>query len=617
MKTLVIAEIGNNHNGSIKRAFELIEQVAKLGIPVAKFQMRDMDVLYRNAVVEDLGVEHTKDLLNKYNLGVEQHKRIADFCFQKGVEYMCTPWDTKSLEFLEDIGVKRYKIASADFENLPLIEAICETGKPIILSTGMSSLSNIKKIVDILNEKRATFTILHCNSTYPAPFLDIELNFIKTLRQVHSSVGYSGHERGVAVSVAAVALGAEVIERHITLDKKLEGPDHEASLLPAEFEQLLFMINEVEQALGDDEIHEKKISQGAALNKETLGKSIVVNKPLQPGHIISNLDIDFKSPGQGISPMDLEKVIGRTTKKKINENDFLFWSHFEDEIESVVTDNLKDVWGVPVRPHDVLVFHEIFNAPVYEFHLSYNDLDRRYFPKGLSDLSDKNIIVHAPELFADSMLLDICSNDKNLRQISLNNLLNVCDYCRELAEIINLKKDIRIVANLGGFSTHSFRDPSEKPRLYDLVTEGLRLIDTSGCEILPQNMAPYPWHFGGQRFQNIFMVPEEIIQWCDKTGVKICLDTAHLSMYCSFSNRSFKECFSMLVDSVSHLHISDAKGMNGEGVLLGSGDVNFEFLLDELKSGHTFIVETWQGHKNSGQGFIRDLNYLNTLAQSK
>ena len=216
-----IAEIGNNHNGCMERAKRLVHLVKETGCQIAKFQLRDFSTLYRGDgnSVEDLGVEYTKDLLKKYELPFEAHIELSSFCKSLDIEYMCTPWDLKSVDLLESLNVERYKVASADFDNLPLIERLIQTGKPLIFSTGMATTSEIKERINYLKPRCQNYSLLHCNSTYPAPFEDIELNFIKTLKGLTKNVGYSGHERGIAVSLGAVALGSTIIERHITENK--------------------------------------------------------------------------------------------------------------------------------------------------------------------------------------------------------------------------------------------------------------------------------------------------------------------------------------------------------------------------------------------------------------
>ena len=252
--------------------------------------------------------------------------------------------------------------------------------------------------------------------------------------------------------------------------------------------------------------------------------------------------------------------------------------------------------------------HNIFDAPVYEFHISYKDLDRDLPEEDWSFLKEKQILVHAPELFKDSMLLDFCDNVSPELHIANMNL--VCEFCRKIAKKIGTDQEIKIISNIGGFSTHKFRPEKDKSALYDTVGQRLTKINEAGCEITIQNMAPFPWHFGGQRYQNIFAFPSEIIEFCDKFNRRITLDTAHLSMHCNFRNENFSQSILNLAPWTAHWHMSDASGTNGEGVAMGAGDVDFGLVLRSLTPAQTFIVETWQGHKNAGIGFKGDLTYL-------
>ena len=609
-KTLFIAEIGNNHNGQIKRAKRLVLAAKEAGAQVAKFQIRDFDTLYRGGLnsIEDLGVEYTKDLLLKYELPRESHVELSAFCKDIGMEYMCTPWDHESIEFLEKLNVKRYKVASADFDNIPLIERLIQTKKQLILSTGMATYEDICERVEYLRKSYVDFVILHCNSTYPAPFEDIQLEFMNTLRELTPHIGYSGHERGIAVSLAAVSLGATVIERHLTEDKSLEGPDHQASLLPEELSNLITMTAQIELALGDKNIKIRKISQGALLNKENLGKSIVAAHDIPPGTIIKEDQLLIKSPGQGMPATKIKDLLGRQTKKHVAKDEFILFSHFEESVEYKKFAFKNPNWGIPVRPHDAISLAIKFLAPVYEFHVSYSDLERGLPDADWRSLSESKILVHAPELFKNSLLLDLC--DESNKSLHINNLNKVCSFSRNLAKKIGFNDDVKIIANVGGFSTHSFKSPNEKNYLYDSVAENLKSIDEKGCEIIIQNMAPFPWHFGGQRYQNIFTYPDEIVDFCEAENRRIALDTAHLSMHCKYRGESFSHAITKLKDVTAHWHMSDAEGINGEGVAMGDGDINFSHVMKVLDEKQTFIVETWQGHKRFGEGFQRDLMYL-------
>ena len=225
----IIAEVGSNHLGNQKLCFDSITQAKKSGADCVKFQMRNVKNLYRNSgssndASADLGTQYTLDLLSKFQLTDEQLFEVFDYCKEKEVLPLCTPWDQDSLQKLEGYGMPAYKVASADFTNYELLEALAKTGKPLICSTGMSSESEISSTVSFLKKKNAQVVLLHCNSTYPTPFKDVHLKYLSRLaKNTNMLVGYSGHERGWSVPIASIALGARVIEKHFTIDRGLEG----------------------------------------------------------------------------------------------------------------------------------------------------------------------------------------------------------------------------------------------------------------------------------------------------------------------------------------------------------------------------------------------------------
>ncbi|MBC6962813.1 MAG: CBS domain-containing protein, partial [Nitrosomonas sp.] len=244
----IIAEVGNNHNGDIGLAKELVNLAMASGADCVKFQMRDLSSLYsnqgRNAEAGyDLGSQYTLDLLNKFQLSHDELCQVFDYCRQQGILPLCTPWDLVSARVLDEYGLEAFKVASADFTNYEMLETLAKTGKPLLCSTGMSSEAEIKGSVDLLRRLGAPFALLHCNSTYPAPFKDINLNYLPHLKQLAGTiVGYSGHERGFAVPLAAIALGARIVEKHFTVDRSMEGNDHKVSLLPEEFAEMVRQI---------------------------------------------------------------------------------------------------------------------------------------------------------------------------------------------------------------------------------------------------------------------------------------------------------------------------------------------------------------------------------------
>lgn len=616
-RVFIIAEIGNNHNGSYETAIKMVDLAISIGVDCVKFQMRNLQSVYRKKSLEkkgdDLGTEYIVDLLNKFELSTEAHKRISEYCRRNGILYLCTPWDHKSLAFLESINVPAYKVASADLTNLPLIDAMCNTGKPLILSTGMSTASEVENTVNFLNSKNASFALLHCNSTYPAPYADINLRWMNQLKKMHPLVGYSGHERGVAVSYAAVALGASIIERHITLDRNMEGPDHAASLEILEFGDMVEGIRQIEQSLGDGLI--RNVSQGEMINRENLSKSLVSSKKIKKGTILSGDDIKVCSPGQGLSPQFYSQLIGTKILRDMEDEDYFFATDIDGGAANPRPYKFKRPWGVPVRFYDFGEYSNKVKPDLFEFHFSYSDMDLNpgsYIASGQS----MDFVVHAPELFKDSHLLDLATHDTKYRSQSIIELQRVIDITREMKKFFSKTARPIIVTNIGGFSMDSVIPKNKIEDCYLRFADSLSRLDLEGVELCPQTMAPFPWHFGGQRYQNLFIESDEIIRWCKNLNLRMCFDISHSALASNFLGVDFYDFAEKIAPYTAHLHIGDAKGVNGEGLQIESGEIDFRRLNKIFYDGcpnASFIPEIWQGHKNGGQGFWLALERLEEL----
>jgi len=322
---LIIAEVGINHNGSLNIAKKLVDVAVETGVDVIKFQKRNLDKLYQKKLIENpnldsQGLGILMDVLKKIELSKEEYKELVSYCEERRILFLCTPWDKTSVDFLEELNVKAYKVGSPDMTNLPLLEYVASKKKPIIISTGMSHFEEIKLTVDFLKKLGAEFVLLHCNSTYPAGFKDLNLNFINTLKkEFQVPVGYSGHERGLVMSAVAAGLGANVIERHITLDRTMIGPDHAASVDPQGLARLIKYIKTVEMALGDGKKH---FTRGEGLQREILSKSIIAIKSIKNGEIITKEMVGAKGPGRGLSPQLIPILIGKKAKRDIEEDEF-------------------------------------------------------------------------------------------------------------------------------------------------------------------------------------------------------------------------------------------------------------------------------------------------------
>jgi len=611
----VIAEIGNNHNGSLELAKALVDSAVAAGANCAKFQHRNLDSLYRKSADsgaggDDLATEYTLDLLAKNQLSSEQLFEVFDYCHKKNIIPLCTPWDLKSLDELDGYGVAAFKIASADLTNHELLRAAANKMKPLICSTGMSTEQEIVQAVEVLRSSGAQFSLLHCNSTYPTPYKDINLMYLNRLKTIgECPVGYSGHERGVFVPVAAVALGAKIIEKHLTHDKKMEGNDHKISLLPDEFKSMVEQIRSIESALGVSET--RQITQGELINRENLAKSLVASCFVKKGTIIKDSMIDIKSPGNGVQPNRRQELVGKAATRDLQAGDFFY----ESDIDSVNAEprnyKFKRPWGIPVRFHDYMSFVSKSNPDLVEFHLSYKDLEKDIGQiKGSAGL---DFVVHSPELFANDHILDLCSDDEAYRKHSIEELQRVINLTRDLKNLFPKTKEPCIVTNVGGFTTTAHLPVAKRAPLYDRFLASYAKLDIRGVRIIPQTMPSFPWHFGGQSFHNLFVAADEIATICAANGLQICLDISHSKLACNYYDWSLSDFISIVGPYVAHLHIADAEGVDGEGLQVGKGKINFSHLAEDLRQfcpKASFIPEIWQGHTNYGEGFWRALDLL-------
>lgn len=612
----IVAELGNNHNGSALLAKELICAAHEAGADAVKFQMRHMDQIYGADICrakQDLGTQYTFDLLGKFQLSNDNLCEAMDYAASLGMVPLCTPWDNKSVDALEEYGVHAYKLASADLTNYPLISKIAHIKKPILVSTGMSTESEISDVVQYLNQLDVDFILMHCNSTYPAPIKDLNLRYLNKLRRLSGRpVGYSGHERGINAAITAVALGAVVIEKHLTLDKFMEGNDHRASLSPSEFTCLVEAITEVSFSLGNDD--QRKLTQGELANRVVLSKSLFATKDLEAGHKVSYDDFVVRSPGSGMQPNKFFKLIGTTLLRPVKMHDPLFESHFcKDKLVPRKAYSFEGKWGIPVRFHDFSFFYDQIKLPLFEFHMSYGDLSLdidQYMPSSY----DSEVVIHAPELFENNHTLDLTALDHSYRQKSIEYLQLTIDVSRDMRK--KFKKgshNVGIVTNVGGFSETSHLSKSETERRLDNLKDSLRKLSLDGVEIWPQTMPPFPWHSGGQRFHNLFTSSQSVVEFCESEGMRVCLDVSHAELVCNFENSSFQAYLDEVLPHTAHLHIADGKGVDGEGLGIGSGSVDFEILASSyrrLAPCASWIVEVWQGHDDGGDGFWRALNEL-------
>ncbi|MDO5699863.1 MAG: N-acetylneuraminate synthase family protein [Bowdeniella nasicola] len=611
----LIAEIGNNHNGSVDLARTLVDHALEAGADAVKFQLRDMDALYRQAGAasagEDLGAQYTLDLLRRFSLPADQLAVVFEHCRQVGIDVLCTPWDPPSVEVLVREQIPALKIASADLTNHDLLEDAASRGLPLIVSTGMSRETEIIEAVDLLTKRGAAFALLHCQSTYPAPFKDLNLNYLSRLAEIgHCPVGYSGHERGIHVPVAAVARGASIIEKHLTVDREMEGNDHRVSLLPGEFANLVTQVREVEEALGS--VGPREVSTGEKMNRITLAKSLVAARDLTVGELIEDSDIAVKSPGRGLQPNRRADLIGRRAARDMTVGDFFFEGDLAESVPTGRNFTFRRPWGLPVRFHDALALLPHANPDFLEFHFSYKDLE--IDPASVfSEPLEIGFTTHLPDLFAGDFLVDLAATDRDHWERSIAEVQRTIDVTREMRRFFPKEEEPIMVVTMGGFTTDGHISAAARGPKYDRIAESLTRLDTSGVRLVAQTLPPYPWLLGGQQYHNLFLDPDDTVEFCRTTGTRLCLDISHSKLAATFLQLPFSEMVETLAPYTEHLHLVDASGVDGEGDQIGEGEVDWPVLaeqLDRLAPGVTFIPEIWQGHINNGEGFWTALDRL-------
>ncbi|MGL5840127.1 MAG: N-acetylneuraminate synthase [Sphingorhabdus sp.] len=336
----IIAEIGVNHNGDLAMAFELIDEAAASGANAVKFQTFEAAKLVRPEAEkaeyqqQQTGEGSQKDMLEALQLSEDDHVRLAQYCRDKGIEFMSTPFDLEAADFLKVIGTKRMKLPSGDIDNIPMLRRMAALDMPVIISTGMADMSEVaaaKRCVEeewlrlgLMQDRADRLVVLHCTSNYPAEPETVNLSAMVTMaRELACQIGYSDHTRGSEIAVAAVALGAVVIEKHITLDKDLPGPDHAASLNPAEFTEMVRQIRAVEAAYGDGV---KTPCASEMPVRALVRRSITVARDLPAGSTVGPRDLIMLRPANGIPPTAIDEVVGRQTTRPLSAGTLLAWS---------------------------------------------------------------------------------------------------------------------------------------------------------------------------------------------------------------------------------------------------------------------------------------------------
>lgn len=629
LSPFLIAEVGNNHQGEVSKASEYITQCFAAGFDAVKFQMRNFDHVYKDGYlrskashsVED---EYVNNLIEKYSLApeliidlIEEHKDKCVFA---------TPFDLCSAKLLVESRAECVKVASADLTFVRLHTLLAESGKTVIVSTGAATVNEIDAVMDIYHRYNNKPILLHCVSNYPPSENLLNLKNITMLKERYEvPVGYSSHDVGVSASAEAVAIGASVIEKHVTFDTQQEGNDHSVSLPVDQWRPFVKDLRSTFNRLGN---FERSVNQGEKLTKIALGKSLYAKFEIPEGTLLTLDHFESRSPAKGMSELDLLsfgqlRLKNPLKKGSVLSRDDLVGAAFD---EADVSSSFDMHYGVPVRFHDVDAAIQETGVQGVEFHLSENDLISanansidQIVPAKLKEL--KWLAVHCPEQFTGDFVVDFSSHGDDLVR-SKTIVINSCRFAEKLAEFTGLDR-IPVVVNVGGMTKQEI-SKSESEKKARLITDNINqlvrehLSAFTRVSLMPQTMPPYPWIFGGSRYHNFLLSKEQISSFCAETGLKITLDTAHSLMHCIDSRIDFSEFLESIGTMVGHVHLGDAIDSRSEGLALGEG-------LLPLDKVHNYIVandlscvtEIWSGHLNNFQGFKRALNTIGAFSPEK
>ena len=625
-KPYIISEIGLNHNGSKEEAFRLIDATKESGCNAAKFQIRSNACINSDISNLEIGQQYVQEYIKSTFLSFSEYKDLFEYTRKIDLDLIVSCWDIESLIFANENDIETLKIASADLTNILMIDSSFKFFDNFIMSTGMSTQSEILNSVKNFKKHNKNLCLLHCQSAYPAPVNTLNLNYLLNLKELFPDLtfGYSGHELEYYICLTALGLGATVFEKHITLDKDAKGNDHIVSLYPKEMKELCNMLKNAFESLGlkDDRV----IQPGEKANRISLGKSLTVNKSLNAGDKLNKEDLDFTYGGKGLTPDKYLSIVNKKILISKNPGELIESCDFEkyDKEFTINSQPIKNCTiGIPVRYHDAELLYKEIKPDFLEFHLSYKDID--YPIEKIEKLFDKlptNLLhtFHAPDFYKNDLIFDPFSSNSDISTQSITEFERFLEHVNNILEksLINDSRKILIVTSFSSATLKNFYDKNQRKIIYERLYKYLKKIEIKfpKLKVLPQTLPVNAWYLGGRRLVNIFAHPQEIIDFCETYNIEICLDTAHTIMSSNFYALNPNEYLKKLLPYAEHIHLVDAKGDSDEGLLFGEGDLNLEQITKEMsKVGNfSYIPEIWQGHHNKGEGFK---NAIQTLLDLK
>ena len=617
ISTKVICEIGINHNGSIKSSKELINQAYRSGSWGIKFQYRNLKNYFANYNNRtELGKEIIDKELKKNFLSPKNIQSLSRYAKKFELKVGISFFTSEDIEDFKKFKFDFYKIPSAASDNFLLLKNLLKLNKLILISFGGRSLGSIKLILKKIPKKKCNkIAILHCISNYPVNILNSNLGFIDVLKKKFKDylIGYSSHEKEIFNCIYLLSKKLHFIERHITLDVNSEGLDHSSSSEFNDFKILNYYCKNLN--IIDKKIADRKVNQGEIINIQNLGSSYIFNTNVNAGTVLNKNYLKLAHPKIGIDDLEINKYLGRKIRKDIKKNTPLTSSCFYESKLSkkhISFINQKKI-SIPIRPHDYHELSKEIRGKFYELHLSYKDVNSFKINSINKNFIKNNFFsVHAPDYLDENYILDIFSKNINTKKksyIFLKKCIQICNYLKTFS-----KFDVKLIMSISKIPKNI-----NKKIFYKRVLNLTHQIKKKyKIQILPQWLPAYAWYFGGSEKLDIFSDPNDL-NFLNKIGLKICLDTSHFLLSCNYYQREPEKIFFKNLKIYDHYHVSDAKGIDGEGVKFGSGELfKTQIIRHILKQNKKIaVLETWQGHLDEGRGFKQDIKKLYSYFYAK
>ncbi len=600
----IIAEIGINHDGQIEKAAALVSASAKAGAHAVKFQYRNLDNAYSSASSREIGDEILLREIRKNYLSPEQLLALARDAKNQGMEAGISFFDVQDIQ---DFGAAVaefdfFKMPSAELTNSPLIDALMALDRHLYISTGCHTEAEIEAAFSRLPAK--AWSPMHCISNYPVSLQNARLGYISQLRKRwNCNVGYSSHDDHWEVCLLAMQLGADVIERHITLDRMADGLDHSSSSTPGEFAKIAAFAEELDLLLAGE--GPRVPNQGELLNRQNLGRSYFASGNLPIGHALDSKDLVYRSPNVGLNRLDIDRYLGKPLVQPVSKGGSIVRSMFEEKMplpERVIEFARRTGLALPVRLHDQAAMQQQFPIGAYEFHLSFGEVLSDIDVSGFD--ATNRYSIHLPDYINSTQLMDPFSPNEEQRAGSMRILERTVELAERLQELTATKVPV-----VGSFSVvHRSRED-----FFETHAALLKQYQARGVTIMPQWLPPIAWYFGGSVRLHAMneLIDAELLK---QHELPVCLDICHMIMGRNCYGFSATDLMADLTPLVGHLHLADAAGIDGEGLAIGEGEPeNLELFRRAFEFDCLKVIEVWQGHLDQGAGFRKALLRLEEL----